>query len=742
MIYIIATLYIQSQVNLTNWRSYTSQMETKSVCLDSNGNYWAATLGGAFKYNIKDSSFEEFRNIDALLTIDLNKVSADKDNIYFGSNDGILEIYNFKKGWKHISDIKNSGFSNARINDIVSYDGKVYIAGGFGLAIFDPVENIFIEDIKRFGDFPPQVEAKKILIKNNTIWLATTNGVATTKLGSSISDKNIWITYSDSSGLFEKNLIDIIDINDVIYTCSENIVFKLDSSKFVSIVNNLVEINSLTQLNNSFLIGSLNNVFDYTNNISKYEFNLTKLINIKNELIYLQKGNSFSIEYPLKPIRHQVKPNSPISNYFVYIEKTKNGSLWASGGPNNGKGIMRLKENKWENLTLEKYPSIRTNAFVKLSSINNDIFAGSFGAGQVIINENSEGFNFDTLTNNNSPFLGVSGSPHFIIVGNSKLDKYGNVWSVNWASDRANILIKQSKDGLLTGYKNCTNQNNTIYFTLDIDNNDTKWVTSSTANVTASGELTTTGLYYFNDNGTPDNLNDDYCGTLTTNYYPTLRSMSQTDIKIDKTGYLWVGTPNGVSVIVNPSAAITSKSPSFIVREIKPLKELNVRQIMIDALNNKWIATTKGIYVMNPDGTEVIAIFNSSNTPIPVNDVYSMANDPQTGEVYFGTSKGLYVANSLSIQPVDSYGIDCYPQPFKRLTDEYLTIDGLAISTEIKITTLDGELIKSLKTESKKMIWDGKNEKGELAKSGIYMIIANSGTTESKEVAKFMIVDK
>ncbi|MCX6148452.1 MAG: hypothetical protein NTW25_14560 [Candidatus Kapabacteria bacterium] len=172
------------------------------------------------------------------------------------------------------------------------------------------------------------------------------------------------------------------------------------------------------------------------------------------------------------------------------------------------------------------------------------------------------------------------------------------------------------------------------------------------------------------------------------------------------------------------------------------MKELNVRQIMIDALNNKWIATTKGIYVMNPDGTEVIAIFNSSNTPIPVNDVYSMANDPQTGEVYFGTSKGLYVANSLSIQPVDSYGIDCYPQPFKRLTDEYLTIDGLAISTEIKITTLDGELIKSLKTESKKMIWDGKNEKGELAKSGVYMIIANSGTIENKEVAKFMIVDK
>lgn len=739
---IVANSFLYSQVTLTNWKSYTSLMETKSVCLDSNGNYWAATSGGAYKYNIKDSTFEEFRNIDALLTIDLNEVSADKDNIYFGANNGILEIYNPKTGWKHISDIKNSGFSNAKINDIVSYNGKVYIAGGFGLTVFNPIENIFIEDVKRFGNFPPQVEVKKILILNNEIWLATTNGVAKASLGNSIADKNLWTTYTDTSGIDEKNLIDIIELNNKVYTCSENSVFKLDSNKFSKIATNLYTITSLSKRLFSLYAAYPGGIYDINRKDSIYTPGSFKLIDIGKFTVYFLKTGGFAVDSYDQPIKLNIIPNTPISNNFICIEKGLNEDIWAAGGRDNGKGLSMLKNGKWTNLTIEKYPNIRTNTFVKISAINNSIYVGGYGSGQLIINQTSNGFKFDTLTNFNSPFKGVAGFPNYVIVGNSKLDKYGNIWSANWSTDRGNVLVKQSKDGSFKGYQNCFSDLNTNYFTLDIDNNDTKWMGSSTANVTASGELSTQGLYYFNDNGTPDNLNDDYCGTLTTSKYTTLRSMAQTDVKVDKSGFVWIGTPNGVSVVVNPSAAITSKSPNFIVREIKPLRELNVRQIMVDALNNKWVATTKGVYVLNPDGTDVISIFNSTNTPIPVNEVFSMVNDPISGEVYFGTQKGLYAANSLSIEPTDTYDIICSPQPFKRNTDEYLVIDGLASSTEIKITTLDGELVKSLKTESKKTVWDGKNEKGELVRSGIYLIIASSSTTDSKEVAKFMVVDK
>ncbi len=740
-----------SQVNLTNWKSHTSLLDIRSICVDSNDNFWAATSGGAYKYNRIDSTFEEFRNIDALLTIDLSEVSADKDNIYFGSNNGVLEIFNLKKGWSHILDIKNAGFTNPRINDIVSYNGKVYIAGGFGLTVFNPKENIFIEDVKRFGNFPAQIEVKKILIKNNEIWLATTNGITKANLSGSLADKNIWTTYADSVGSFEKYLFDMIDIvvaKNEIYACSENLVLKLVNDKFEKIINNLANINSLSVFNNSLRIAYNEGIYNldfqqttYYSNISKL-FDFNSKSNLGSGTIFSYKTGGFAIIDEKSSTPNLILPNSPLSNNFIYIEKGNNNDLWACSGRDNGKGLMSLKNNKWINLTINTYPKIRTNAFVKLSAINNSIYCGTYGAGQVIIKDSMSTFVIDTLTNNNSPFQGIGGANNWVIVGNSKLDKYGNVWSVNWASDRANVLVKQSKDGTLKGYKNCFDVNNTNYFTLDIDNNDTKWVGSSTSNVTSSGELNIHGLYYFNDNGTPDNLNDDYCGTLTTAKYPTLRNMIQTDIKVDKTGYIWIGTPSGVAVIVNPSIAISGNNPSFIVREIKQLKDLNVRQIMIDALNNKWIATTKGVYVLNPDGTEVISIFNSSNTPLPVNEVFSMANDPNTGEIYFGTQKGLYIANSLSIEPQDAFSISCYPQPFNRNTDEYLVIDGLTINSELKITTLDGELVKSLKSNSKRTIWDGKNENGILAKSGVYMIIANSSSNESKEVAKIMVVDK
>ena len=109
-----------SKFRLVDWKSHTSMFNIRSGCFDSNGSFWAATDGGLFNYNFNNSQFREYRNIGELISLDLKVVrcSPEKDDIYVGTQDGILEIFTSDKNWIHILDIKNSGFSNPGINDI------------------------------------------------------------------------------------------------------------------------------------------------------------------------------------------------------------------------------------------------------------------------------------------------------------------------------------------------------------------------------------------------------------------------------------------------------------------------------------------------------------------------------------------------------------------------------------------------------------------------------------------------
>ena len=56
--------------------------------------------------------------------------------------------------------------------------------------------------------------------------------------------------------------------------------------------------------------------------------------------------------------------------------------------------------------------------------------------------------------------------------------------------------------------------------------------------------------------------------------------------------------------------------------------------------------------------------------------------------------------------------------------------------------TAEVALVKKLKVNSRTTTWDGKNERGEAASPGVYLLYAVSTTNESTQVIKFAIVNK
>src|SRR6056297_391294 len=150
---------------------------------------------------------------------------------------------------------------------------------------------------------------------------------------------------------------------------------------------------------------------------------------------------------------------------------------------------------------------------------------------------------------------------------------------------------------------------------------------------------------YYNENNTLEDKSDDINGVIRSSDSPDLLSNSMTSLAVDDLGLLWIGMINGISVLLNPEAVVFDNQ--LIFRKIDFLENVKVNDIMIDNINRKWIATSDGVWVLNEDGNEIVARINSSNTPLPTDNIISLAMNDNTGEVYFGTNQGLYSAFSL-----------------------------------------------------------------------------------------------
>jgi ligand-binding sensor domain-containing protein len=78
-------------------------------------------------------------------------------------------------------------------------------------------------------------------------------------------------------------------------------------------------------------------------------------------------------------------------------------------------------------------------------------------------------------------------------------------------------------------------------------------------------------------------------------------------LAIDLDGEIWVGLGLGVVIIPDPLNP-NSHSTSY------PLQEQIIQAIAVDAVNNKWIGTKEGIFVVNADGTQLLQSYTVAST--------------------------------------------------------------------------------------------------------------------------------
>jgi len=227
----------------------------------------------------------------------------------------------------------------------------------------------------------------------------------------------------------------------------------------------------------------------------------------------------------------------------------------------------------------------------------------------------------------------------------------------------------------------------------------------------------------------------------------TIYTMAQ-----DKNGVIWAGTEQGPLVFYNTANAFTS---GFSCSRVKIprldgtnqadylLKDERIKAIAVDGANRKWIGTeSSGVYLMSENGQEMIHQFTVSNSPLLSNDIISIAINPVTGEVFFGTGQGIVSYQSDAAESTGSFSnVYAYPNPVREGYNGVITITGLVDNTHVKITDLNGNLICSTTSNGSIATWNGKDVHGRKVSTGIYLVICANEDGTQNTITKIMVIN-
>lgn len=489
--------------------------------------------------------------------------------------------------------------------------------------------------------------------------------------------------------------------------------------------------------------------------------NLLDKNNWKNEinLVY----NDFITKYqdiPFKTdIPEGITPNSPLRNYPYYLNFAEEKLLLAGGGQIADRlmrqgTILTWEEEKGWNSFEEKEVSEHTNMwYMDINCVtqnpkdNTHHFAASAGEG---LYEFKEGKFVNWYSQHNSPLESAlpeeSYSHNYVRVNGLVYDKENNLWMANCEAKHPIHVLKPDgkwKSFELTELSEASNIGRTI-----IDKRGWLWVTSS--------RIETGGLFCLNTNKSIDNTADDqhrFRNRFTIQDGTLLEQRAVYCIAEDLEGNLWIGTNKGPLVLTHPERFFDE---NFYCTQIKIAREDNsgladlllsnevINAIVVDGANQKWIGTeNNGIFLISPDGEETIQHFTTENSPLPSNDIWSLTLHPRTGELFVGTGKGLISYQGISTPGAEKFekeAVYAFPNPVRPEYTGIITITGLMRDSNVKITTIKGELVYEGTSSGGQFTWNGCDRWGRSVSSGVYMVLIADQTGKEGIATKITVI--
>ncbi|HLG36303.1 MAG TPA: two-component regulator propeller domain-containing protein [Bacteroidia bacterium] len=750
----------ENNLAIGQWRIHLPFNRLNSTA-EGNGRIYCAATDGLFIYSKDDGSISRLTRLEGLSDFDIVHIRYNQDYhvlmvVYRNSNIDLIyddnTIYN-------ISDIYHSNIiGNKNVNHI-DYDNRyAYVSCGFGIVVVDLVRRE-VKDTYYLGQSGNTLKIYGTVIYGSRIFAASENGIYFADINNpQLSFYSSWTkdtTLPDPNkrynflSLFGNKLI---ANNDSSANDNSLMVYDGNAWSYFNAIDHYVPVRVEYHGNRLIIVNSYS-ISAYDNQGLRTHYVDAGWYDNPNQrdgfvdtdnILWIADRNNGLVRTTTSGEYSTIFPNGPGST-SVYNMAARNGRLWVAGGMIEGsayfnnyskEGAYLFKSNQWKTFNKTTDDNLDTVDYFDFVSVAIDpadadhAFIASWGRGL---------FEFTDVgiqaiyAPSNSPIQGLPIPNYYQVqVGGLSFDSQNNLWIVNAAVNPP--LLKRKPDGTWQTYSP-PSLINTIEQTIMCDSRDRKWILLPWGG----------GLVVFDEvntfSHTSDEINDTHARKFTAAAGKgKLPSLNVQSIAEDHDGQIWIGTEKGVAVLYSPDNVY---SGNFDFTQVLIQQEGNyqylletemVTAIAIDGANRKWFGTeSSGVYLMSADGTTQVQHFTTENSPIISNKILTIAIDNKSGEVFFGTDRGIVSYKGDAIEGGEDFdSVYVYPNPVRPGYSGAIAIRGLVANANVKITDVSGNIVYETQANGGQAIWNGNNFKGERVQSGVYLVYcANEDGTKT-----------
>lgn len=736
-----------NQVGMGKWRMHISPNQALDV-VESNNTIYSALSKGLLEHDIESGEQTLRTAADYLSDISPTALGHDQNSqtVLIGYENGNLDFLQNERITNLPAILQSSINGIKRINQIVCRGNNAYLATGFGIVVI----NLQKREVRDTYN-PTQLDENIIDITflNDSIYALTEGGLYVgAENNNFLADPSQWAQvnsvndYTSSGGYnaiesYQNTLF--LSYSDEIF--NSDTLFRLNGNIWEVFIEE-AQLRGLNVSKNLLLVSAESGVVVYDTDLTEQQtiFQYQHQTFPKpNNAIY--DGDNFYIADAISGLvraknafeSSQIIFEGPLYNFAFRAEWERGKLAIASGGINGTSPSFRQQggytreDELWTSvnpLNQEILQGLNIWDFISVSinpSNTDEVAFGTYSEMPVVIMEG--GSITDTLGYSNSLLtsLGGSGSSGTAKITDVTFDDNSNLWVANSESERP--LKVRDENGSWYDFNLGNQIQNRGTRRIVIDENDVKWM-----------GVDGVGLVAFDHGENIDDASDDRYQVFTTSVNSgDLPTSTVEAIAVDFDNNIWIGTPEGMRVLYNSNNIFEAAPGEYNFQKLLiefgenveiVLGTTQITDIEIDGANRKWIATANsGVFLLEPDGLDVIHNFTSENSPLLNNYILDITIDQNNGEVYFVTNDGLISYRSDASQGDNNYtNVKVFPNPVRPDYFGPVTIQGIAYNSDVKITDMAGNLVYQTISNGGTATWNGQTLQGERVQTGVYLI--------------------
>ncbi len=746
-----------AQPGIGQWREHLSYKNATDLVMKGD-NIIVASGEALFIFDTKNNELSRFSTLDGLSesgvsTIDYHEGLDILVVTYLSGNIDLIQDGNIF----NLSDIKRNTniLGDKRINHVLIHDDFAFLSCGFGmvklnLRLKEFTETYFI------GEQATNLKLYQTAIYKDTIYTTTENGVYKAGINDPlIIDYNRWtkidIIVPTETGTvnLRDSLINTIAANDnhLIFNhrsqlFNNDVQYGYDGENFTILSGSLpFRPDNINVIDGHFLVNGLFYVQNYDENLNlTFGFDNSSL-NMTCAIVD-DKGSYWASDKEFGLIRWdkflwEYKPEGPNSNNLSRLSFADGTVFMAHGGrstgftPQNRHDLGSVFKNEtWTTLDANGFIIRDLETLVQDPAHENIIWGATWYKG-IAKFEDHVAVEHLTPVNSDIPKRTDANEDEAWIAG-IEFDKEGTLWILSSQSDFPLTTMDQNGNWENISFGSAVSD---IALTkeLMVTSRGQKWFTINQGGIIVYDE-TIQGTNYkkLTSNSGSGNLktNDILC------------------MVEDRSGKIWMGTTEGISIIHNPRNIFTGgnyDADRVLIFFDGNWEELfngqQINDIEVDGGNRKWFATNNGVYLTSEDGVEQLQHFTTDNSVLLSNNVLDITINQETGEVFFGTEQGLISLMSDAVDvDMDASDVKIFPNPVSPDFEGELSIDGLLENSAVKITDISGNIVYETISQGGRATWDGRTLDGDKVKSGVYIVLSADDEAQLAEVGRFLII--